>query len=147
MGRQTLLNKELQESICKDIAEGAYLKDAVAINGITRQTFLNWLKRGRNGEDVFTDFFDAVKKAEAEHKKATRIEMRVLATESKRWEQSAWQLERRYPEDYGRHEVIHHVDEEAARMTLEELKEALNKPEIPQYVEGEAELLPQDVGE
>ncbi len=147
MGRQTLLNKELQESICKDIAEGAYLKDAVAINGITRQTFLNWLKRGRNGEEVFTDFFDAVKKAEAEHKRNVRESMGNIARETKQWVEGAWQLERRYPEDYGRHEVIHHVDEEAARMTLEELKEALNKPEIPQYVEGEAELLPQDVGE
>ncbi len=135
MGRPTLLTKEVQKSICEEITGGAYLKDACAVNDITYSTLRNWMKRGANGEEVYLQFFDASKKAEAIYKRNTRANMSKLGKEAKRWEQGAWQLERRFPEDYGKHEVVHHVDEEAARMSLEELTEALHKPQLPAQIQ------------
>lgn len=93
IGRPTKLTPELQEKICKYVANGNYFTTACQAVGISYQTYLNWLERakaeeaatkteeteeateGHNGGGLYLDFFEALKiaDAQAEAERVSRI--------------------------------------------------------------------------
>jgi hypothetical protein len=100
VGRPTKLNDDVARAYVEAVREGATYDLAAYSAGITRQTAHNWLRAGEAADDgPERDFFDAVKKAEAE---CAREALRTVRGGQMNWQASAWLLERRYREDYGR---------------------------------------------
>jgi rubrerythrin len=102
IGRPTKLTPDLQRQVCDTLRRGAYLETAAALAGVDRTTLQEWLRRGRREDDgPYVEFSRAVQSAQAE------AEMRDLdrvdaAAEAGTWQASAWRLERRSPERWGR---------------------------------------------
>ena len=100
------LTPQLQEQIGNNITLGMPLKYAAESVGITEVTFYNWLKRGETeSKGQFYEFAEHVKACKA---KAVQLHLKLItkaATEGT-WQASAWILERRYPEEFGRREKV-----------------------------------------
>jgi len=121
-GRYTKLTKELVKDFCKVIEEGNTFKTACGIVGIDESTFYKWkkfyveLEKGRSYDEVkeelkinintqmLSDFFKSIKKSEAEAKRRNVLIIQTKAKEN--WQASAWWLERRYPDEYGRRDRV-----------------------------------------
>jgi transposase len=112
--RPTKLNHELQTKIVDLIRAGNYIETASSCVGVNKSTLYDWLKRGARAsqkegkipkeELPFVDFSNAVEKAIAE---AEARDVMIIANASKSdWKASAWRLERKFPNKWGRHDHI-----------------------------------------
>jgi hypothetical protein len=73
--------------------------------GIHEATFYNWIKWGEaQARGRYFEFFEAVKKAEAEGQAALVATINVASKDS--WQAAAWILERKYPEEWGRKDAL-----------------------------------------
>ena len=116
-GRPTKLTKELTEEVAKYLRAGNYIETTAALVGINRDSIYEWLKRGaaeqerlmknprarlRKREEIFVEFSDTVKKAQAQSE-AMLVGLVGKAAE-KNWTAAAWRLERKFPDKWGRTE-------------------------------------------
>ena len=102
MARPSKLTPELQDNICKLIEEGNYPAQAAELEGIAESTFYSWMKKGREAKykSKFMEFVEAIKKAES---KAEQFHINVIKNAaSKNWTASAWYLERKHPDRWGK---------------------------------------------
>ena len=83
--------------ICALLADGNYVTVACAAIGMTTETHYQWIKR-------YSDYADAVKKAEAASEAWHVNNIKKAASRS--WQASAWYLERKYSQRWGRQIVI-----------------------------------------
>ena len=100
MSRTTKLNSRVQSTIVKCLKDGNTRNDSALYAGISHTTFYNWLERGRQGEEPFLAFLEAVEKAEAEAMIANVAIIQRAANDT--WQAAAWWLERKRPDDWGR---------------------------------------------
>ena len=101
------LTEELCEAICQDLREGNTQQYAAQHNGITKQTYYNWLKKGEESKTQsgkYFDFFDAVKKAQEEGKKT--LIQGIQEHGKKNWQALAWLLERMYYDEFGKKQQV-----------------------------------------
>jgi len=137
MGRRTkLLNKDIYNTIIKYISNGNYIKTACLAAGIDGQTYYNWLHRaeaydGSNGDSIYFDFFELLKRAEAENIARNVKNIQDAGDNDKRnWMASAWLMERKYPAEYGKRieldigpsKVLIALQEQAHQLTSKETK-------------------------
>jgi transposase len=115
MGRPTKCTPELRKKICNAIEAGNYPETAAEINGIPARTFYVWMKKGRESKSkrgVYHQFHQAVKKAEKVAEAYYLQHIRKAAEGDAEngikpnWTASAWYLERKYPEKWGRKERL-----------------------------------------
>ncbi len=102
MARPCKLTPETQARYCESLRLGSTRDLAARAAGLGPSTVRAWFKR--KGA-VFTAFREAVEKAEAECVDHCLQKIRQ-ASESGKWQASAWLLERRYPETYGRRQAV-----------------------------------------
>jgi hypothetical protein len=113
-GRPTKLNPERQAEIVSAIKAGNYAEIAAAYAGISRGTYFLWMKKGkedaRSGkETIYSDFFDAVKKAESDAEvRAVAIIQRAMP---ENWQAAMTYLERKFPARWSRGERLEHGGE------------------------------------
>ena len=70
-GRKTKLTKECQAKIVECLELGMKIEDVCIVAGIHVDSFYHWRKRGENQDGkIYSEFADAVKKAEPASKKA-----------------------------------------------------------------------------
>ena len=100
MSRTTKLNSRVQNTIVKCLKDGNTRNDSALYAGISHTTFYNWLERGRQGEEPFLAFLEAVEKAEAQAVVSKVAIIKEAAEET--WQAAAWWLERKRPDDWGR---------------------------------------------
>ena len=105
MGRQTKLTKELCDEICELVAKGNYIERVCNAVGITSSTYNMWKKRGKKGEEPYASFYERVTQSEAKGEIKHFGIIDDLA-ESGNWLCSAWILERKYPQRYGKRENL-----------------------------------------
>lgn len=102
-GRRLRLSKEVQDAIVRHIRTGGIRKHAVAAAGIANRTFEVWMSRGEAGEKPYVEFYDAVRKAQAED--ALRLQSVItraaMGPHAGDWKAAAWSLEKKYPKEYG----------------------------------------------
>ena len=98
MARPSKYTAETLTRVEEALSQGATYQLASAYAGITYETFNTW--RGK-----FSEFSDAVKKAEARAAVGWLAQIERAATEGS-WQAAAWKLERRYPDDWGRKERL-----------------------------------------
>ena len=109
VGRKCKLTPELSSKICKYIEDGNYAIHACNAVGINDTTFYDWLKRGdidiTDGKDsIFSQFLRLIKEAEAKGILKHVKNITKIASEGE-WTASAWFLERKYPELFGKRVV------------------------------------------
>ena len=105
-GRPTKLTPDESNRIILAVKAGNYIETAAAFGGISKETLFTWLRRGRRSRqknNIYKQFSDAVEKAlaDAEIRDVANIE---IASKDD-WHASAWRLERKYPEKWGRRRV------------------------------------------
>ena len=101
-GRPCGLTKECEAALLKAISQGLPLKHAANLAGISYDTLNRWKKRGEADEapEVFRHFCKALEHAEA---KAVQVHLSNIAAAGTRdWRASAWILERRHSDEFGR---------------------------------------------
>jgi hypothetical protein len=109
MSRPTKLTPQLQELLVEQIKKGNYIETACGVVGINKQSYYNWLGRGKKAKSgKFFDFFDAIKKAEdfAEAYLLQQILSAADNQEKPQWQAAAWMLERKHPDKWGRKERL-----------------------------------------
>jgi hypothetical protein len=123
------MTPELQARLCELLAAGNTRTVAVDLAGISYPTFREWMNAGEvQNSGAFSDFFKAVKKAEAEAsvKKVQTVGDAAVGGCTQRttrtlpdgtvevsekfglpsWQAAAWWLERKLPEDWGRDSLL-----------------------------------------
>ena len=101
-GRDPKLTKERQENIASAIEQGASISEAARKNGIHRETFGNWMKRGSEQEEgIYADFFDRLTRARGEGEASYRQALMRIAIESDDTATLMAMLKQRYPESWG----------------------------------------------
>jgi len=121
VSRPTKLNDDLQKKIVDCVKAGNYIETASALAGINKSTLYDWLKRGerekqrvaknnryrvRKDEKKFVKFSNAIQKALAESE--VRDLTNITRASERNWQASAWKLERKFPDRWGKktsHEV------------------------------------------
>ena len=94
----TKYNKKIVEELCDHIASGLTQKDAALLVGITTSCFHAWIE---NHEE----FEEAVQKALSQFKQ-THLSIILGAAKDGTWQASAWMLERRFKDEWGRKQYI-----------------------------------------
>lgn len=103
-GRPTKLTPAIQAKVCDAIRSGNFRETAATFAGIDRSTLHRWLKRGETKRrGACHDFAVAVGKALADSEALLVARIAKAASEGT-WQASAWLLERRHPERWGRRE-------------------------------------------
>lgn len=153
-GRPMEISEKKIEAVRGALQRSAYIETAAASAGIAKSTLYDWLRRGERlaeeaeeGRRDFTDeecllvqFSDAIKKelADAEIRNLDRISN--ASRDPRYWMASAWILERRHPEKYGRrdHHTVENPDgSPLVRPLADALRIAFGPADAP-----EDELLP-----
>jgi hypothetical protein len=127
VGRPTKLTPQVQRRICAAIKAGNYASIAARAAGITEATFHNWMKAGEEqGAGEFFDFFESVKKAEADREVELVKLVKLNALEN--WQAAMTMLERLHPDRWGRRDrTTHEITGPDGESLLEPLAAALEK--------------------
>jgi len=112
-GRKPKLSKEMVDQICLYIENGNTNKDAVLLSGITETAFYQWKEKAnrikdagrlnRSENEIYLYLLESIKKAESKFRAYHIGNINVAS--KKEWQASAWMLERRYPNEFGRRGV------------------------------------------
>jgi len=136
-GRKTKLTPELQEEVVKRIRAGNYIQVSCEAVGIGVSTYFEWLKKGEEGKKPYTEFTEAIKKAESEAQ--VNYVATVASHATDQWQAAAWCLERRFPDKWGRRDrldikgeitaekKVDKIEEKFSHMTEKELNQHVNK--------------------
>lgn len=104
-GRPTKLTKETQAKIVEAVRAGAYIETASVFAGIDKASLYAWMKRGNaQSKGIYREFLNAIEKAFAESE--LRDIMNIGNAAKDNWQASAWRLERKFPDRWGRKERI-----------------------------------------
>lgn len=152
-GRPTKFTPETRQKILTALSNGNTYEASAQYGGVNKDTFREWIKQGEadaaaGTASEFSEFSDAVKKAEAQAEVASiaRIRsaasgQRVIKSETVRvtpdgeqitereyqyappqWQADAWFLERRKPQDWARRER-HEVSQTSVNINWDDLTE------------------------
>ncbi|MBF0607433.1 MAG: hypothetical protein SFH39_00965 [Candidatus Magnetobacterium sp. LHC-1] len=96
------LNSEIVDSLANFLRLGADKKTACESCGIHYDTFRRWMQKGEKEKTgIYRNLYNVIKKALADN------EIRLIAIIQKAaevdWKAAAWMLERKYPDNWGRH--------------------------------------------
>jgi len=100
-GRDPKLTRERQERIAQAIESGASIAEASRKNGIHRETFRTWMKRGEEQEEgIYADFFGRLTRARGEGEATYRDALIDIAKETGDTATLMAMLKQRYPDEW-----------------------------------------------
>lgn len=105
VGRPLELDDIKAKRIVDVVAKGGSRTAAAAAARISRSALMQWLARGRDGEQPFQDFLHRVKAAEAQAEDLMVSAVRTAAMEPRYWQAAAWWLERARPAEWAKREA------------------------------------------
>jgi len=97
-------NPEKGKRLIKLLRKGLPYTTCCRLIGISRSTFIEWMVKGREGHPHYVDFYEKICKAEGQAELSRLKELRQDGKGD--WKSSAWQLERRWPEHWGRRDAV-----------------------------------------
>lgn len=157
-GQNMKLDEAAAEKVCVALRQGATLDAAAAYTGVARSVVFDWLRKGRQAgaRQPYKGFVEKVDEAFAMFE-VTAIAQIAKAGADGEWQATAWRLERRFPDKYGRRtrvdgnlQVSAAPVIDASKLTVDELETlrrllAKARPEQEQLTEQQRpalELLP-----
>jgi len=125
-GRPTKLTDDVQKQIIQVIEMGNYIETAAAYAGVSKDALYKWLRKGREAKKgKYYGFVNAIEKALAESE--VRDVLNVTSAASVSWQASAWRLERKFPDRWGRRDVIQHTGPEGGAIQIETRSSIMDK--------------------
>lgn len=100
------LTPETKEKIGNNIKLGMPIKYAAQAAGISEVTFYNWIKWGEaQSKGIHREFVEYIKDCEAV---SMQLHLKLITTAAKKgsWQASAWILERRFANEFGRKDKL-----------------------------------------
>lgn len=132
-GRPTKLTDAVAAKIAQAMARGYFLESAAYLADVSPRTVQRWMAKGKKhpGYGVYGKFFLTVKKAIAECQ--GQMHEALVREGEKDWTALAWLMERRWPKQYGRKQLVNIEDngERHKQMTLEQLIRWAERIEAP----------------
>lgn len=123
VGRPIKLTRTIIKRAEAYVRAGSYIETAVLALGVSRPTFHNWLKLGQEVEEKVNSarklgdecdlnieetnllrFLRSMQRAMAESEIYDVTKIRVAS--EKNWQAAAWRLERKYPDRWGRRDMV-----------------------------------------
>ena len=112
--------------VLQAFAEGHSIRVAAMRAGIAALTVKIWLRKGREDADpAYVEFLQNAEWAHALHEEGELQNIHDAANakgkhegKTPQWTASAWQLERKYPEEYARHQVTRHEGHDGGPITF-----------------------------
>ena len=102
-GRREKISESIIDTIAMAVRGGNYIETAAALAGVHKDTLYDWLKKEERG-GLYKKFSDSIKKALAESE--ARDVLIIGEAGKTQWQASAWRLERRFYEKWGRKDKI-----------------------------------------
>lgn len=122
VGRPTKLNEEIVRRLLEMFSLGASQADACRYAGVSVDSLQRWIAAGRaelaaieamaEGDYHCSDaaaLVLAIDRAMGEFARTQLDNIKLAATSPKNWTASAWLLERRLPEEWGKREKVDHT--------------------------------------
>jgi hypothetical protein len=104
-GRPIKLNDEITERICLNLKLGLPYNLVCKASGLHYDTFNEWVKKGKAGEEeIYVEFLNKVEAAEME---ATQEAMRTIKSNAlMSWQCASWYLQHRHPQEFGSYNKV-----------------------------------------
>jgi transposase len=102
-------SKTAQQLICEQLSVGGYIEGAAAYANISKGTVYNWLKRGRKEKEdgVESDYVSFLYAIEIAMEMGAVIHENNVYEHSKTdWRASAWVLERKFAQRWGKKDTV-----------------------------------------
>lgn len=99
------LTKQVCEAICDGLRKGNYITTCCRAVGISIPTYYYWKKKGEQGLEPYKTFLEKVDEAEA-NGEMLHLEIIHDNALTGNWLSSAWLLERKYPDRFGKREKM-----------------------------------------
>ncbi len=114
IGRPLKLDDLRAKRIVDAISRGLSRTASASSAGVSRRALMDWLARGRDGEEPFQHFLHRVQEAEgkAEGEMIACIRNAALS-DARYWQAAGWWLERARPQDWAKREPT--PEQETAR--------------------------------
>lgn len=110
MARPTKRTPEREARLMEALRAGNTRRASCAYAGIDQDTLANWMRK-------FSDFSDAIEKAEADAEIRNVAIIQKAASES--WQAAGWWLERRRPADYRQRQELTGADGGPLKIVVE----------------------------
>jgi len=141
------LTPKVKQRIYQAIRAGNYKEVACMFAGISATTLRNWVNRGKAATDaesdkdsIYYDFLNGLEEAEAEAE--VRNVAIVQKAAEKQWQASAWMLERRHPNRWGRN------DKQRLEVSAEvEINDSSSRDKLQGILDGLAKRLREESGD
>lgn len=122
LGRPTKLTKELTSKIAKHVEDWLPFEQACLLSEVSERNFYHWVEFAKRDEkagkeSIFTAFFQEIKKAQSKAESEALCDVRAKVSN---WQASAWLLERRHHDRYGRRVVNEMVGKDGGAIRIEE---------------------------
>jgi hypothetical protein len=101
MGRPTKLTDELRDAIVALIDAGNFPATAAECCGVSRSAFYDWTAKGRDGQEPYADFVDAIARARAQAKVNLVKVVQTHASLPKGGAHAQWLLEKLDRDQFG----------------------------------------------
>lgn len=104
IGRPPKLTPEMIEQICDLLIQGSTIAGAAMLTGISESTIYRWLAMGKSegAEPIYLELVARVGEAIESSEFELLQRMRIAGSKPDHWRATAWMLERRFPEKYGK---------------------------------------------
>ena len=102
--RPPKLTLEMIEQICDLLIEGSTIARSAVITGVSESTIYRWLAMGKSegAEPIYEELVARVGEAIESSEFELLQRMRIAGSKPDHWRATAWMLERRFPEKYGK---------------------------------------------
>ena len=104
IGRPPKLTPEMIEQNCDLLIEGSTIARSAVITGVSESTIYRWLAIGKSEgpEPIYVELVARVGEAIESSEFELLQRMRIAGSKPDHWRATAWMLERRFPEKYGK---------------------------------------------
>jgi hypothetical protein len=103
--RYKFMDESVWQRLNQAISVGAYIEDACIFAGISSRQFRRWRELAEQGVQPFAERWEEINKSESQSIVRNLFNIQN-ASNNGTWQASAWLLERKYPEKYGRKETV-----------------------------------------
>jgi hypothetical protein len=103
--RYKFLDESVWQRLNQAISVGAYIEDACVFAGISSRQFRRWRELAEQGIQPYAERWEEINKSESQSIVRNLFNIQN-ASNNGTWQASAWLLERKYPEKYGRKETV-----------------------------------------
>jgi len=128
---------ENREALARYLQQGNTQETACRMVGIHKSQLYRWLNRGENAREgtAFRDFYDAMQRAEGEAETRAQLYVQQGMKNDPKW--TAWYLERRHPEQWGKRMWVERKAEPMGPIVVK-----LELPSMPSRPSSTIEQLP-----